>query len=266
MATRSDCWVSPMADHTTILDVNVSVGPWPFNPHQFVEVGPLISHLKSNGIRGGLISHLGGVFDADPNDHNVALSEALERSRSFFAVPIVNPIIRMWRQDVTALPGPRPRAIRILPSYHNYTLKDRRLRDLCRYAEDEGLPLCLQMRLDDERTRYFGLRLKAIPHGHVTDLAARFPDLKLVVLNSYLPELEAIAKSADNVLFDTSFAEWLYSTERMIEAAGPRRILFGSHTPLLETGASVMKVFEAVIPKSARSAIASGNAARTFGL
>ncbi len=249
-----------------VFDVNISAGAWPFNPHRFTEVGPLIQHLKTNGIRGGLVSHLGGVFDADPSDHNVELAHALKRYRSFFAVPIVNPTIRMWREDLAGLPGKSPRALRILPSYHNYTLRDRRLRDVCSYAVDEGIPVCLQMRLDDERTRYFGLRLKTLQTERMADLAHKFADLTLVVMNAYLPELESLAKTTENVLFDTSFAEWLYSTERMMSAAGPRRVMFGSHTPLLETGASLMKVFESVIPKSARNAVASGNAARTFGI
>jgi len=86
------------------------------------------------------------------------------------------------------------------------------------------------------------------------------------VLNSYMDEARRILKEAPNAHVDTSFSEWLYSVEALTEGLDESRVMFGSHTPLLETRASIMKVFDGHESLTTRQRIGVTNAKRVFGL
>ena len=249
----------------SMIDVNVSVGMWPFQASEFGTVEPLLRHLRRQGITSALISHLGGVFAPDPNQSNVLIANALLRSRNYHAIPIVNPALNGWRRDLEALPA-RPLAVRIVPAYHNYSLRNRRLREFVEYCVSKGTPICLQVRLDDERTRYFGLKLRRLDVTDIGDLATRYPEATFVILNAYLPEIKELAPVSTNTVFDTSFAEWLYTVECLLDVVDESRLLFGSHTPLLATQAVIMKVFDQSTPARTRTKLASTNARRVFGI
>lgn len=246
-----------------MIDVNAAYGPWPFQEHGILTGRRLARHLGDVGVTQALVTHLGAVFAPDPHAHNLKLCRELAGIPSLHPVPTLNPALRGWRRDLDELPL-RPIAVRLLPTYHNYRLNNPRLREFASYCADEGLPTLLQLRMDDERTRYFGLRIPLLKTGDVAEFVGRHPALRLAVLNAYLPEIREIAPAAPSVLFDTSFAEWLFTVEELLESVDAGRILFGSHTPLLETSASSMKVFEAVYDRSVKRRIALSNAARFF--
>jgi predicted TIM-barrel fold metal-dependent hydrolase len=249
-----------------MIDINVSFGVWPFQPNRMATVARLAAHFRREGIEQALISHLGGVLAPDPHEFNVELAKALLRRNGMDAVPIVNPRLGCWRRDLAALPGAAPISIRILPAYHDYTLRSRAARDVAWYAKDSDIPLCVQLRLDDERSRYFGLHLRVVKVDDVLALAGRIPETRFVVLNSYMDEARRILKEAPNAHVDTSFSEWLYSVEALTEGLDESRVMFGSHTPLLETRASIMKVFDGHESLATRRRIGVTNAKRVFGL
>lgn len=249
-----------------MIDVNVSFGQWPFQPNRIETVDHLASLLRREGIEQALVSHLGGVFAPDPHEFNTEIATALRRRSTLHAVPIVNPRIVGWWRDLESLPGPAPVTIRLLPTFHGYTLRSRTAREVADFARDANLPICVQLRLDDERSRYFGLKLRAINIDDVISLADRRSDTSFVILNTYMDEARRLLAETSDVHVDTSFAEWLYSVDRLTDGLDASRVLFGSHTPLLETRASVMKVFDGHQGVSLRKRIGVTNARRVFGL
>jgi|SRR5690606_461241 len=249
-----------------MIDVNVSFGQWPFQPNRLDTVRRLSSLLRQEGIELALVSHLSGVFAPDPHEFNVELARLLARQSRLRAVPIVNPRLGGWWRDVGALPGAAPTAIRILPTHHGYSLRSRMARDVAAFARDADIPVCVQLRLDDERSRYFGLKLPAVKIDDLLVLVDREVGTRIVVFNGYMDEARRLLSETSDVCVDTSFSEWLYSVERLTEGLDVDRVLFGSHTPLLETRASIMKVFDGHDSASVRKRIGVTNARRVFGL
>ncbi len=251
-----------------MFDVNTAVGEWPFQRHGVNTIPELRLRLKQAGVSGALVSHLGCVLAEDPLPYNSDLFADLGRSRKLLPVPVVNPRLPGWEKDLAGLYGRRrrPIAIKVLPAYHNYTLRSPRFNELVAYCVAHAVPILLQLRLDDERTRYFGLKVRVVKPSHVVDLADRWPAARVILLNAYLPEVREIAASTRNTWFDTSFAEWFYTSRLIREAVPPGRILFGSHTPLLETRAAAMKIFDGPITAGLAQRIGHENATKLFDL
>ena len=252
---------------STLIDINAAYGSWPFRRVGHANLAALRDHLRDEGIATALAAHLGAVFHADPDPFNrelVAESRGLE---GILPVPILNPHLPGWRERLARYRGEADvRAVRVLPSYHGYRLYTRPVFDLLEHTAEAGVRVLVQLRLEDERQQYFGLRIKPVPVKQVVRLARRFSDLPFVCLNAYLPEARTLAEETTTVAVDTAFAEWMYAVEELRAVLPVERIFFGSHTPLLVTRASVMKLTHAGRPEDEVHAIGRENARVFFDL
>ncbi len=251
-----------------LIDSNVNLGPWPFSPIAVRTAPQLAAHLAAHGIRRALVSHLGAVFLPDPMPANRDLFAAVRRTPALVPVPIINPLLPNWREQLAlcqaAVPGLT--AVKILPNYHNYKLRAKRLTDFMAALAAAKLKLVLNVRLEDERHKYFALRIKGVP---VADLAAflkRFPQHHVLLTGIYKPELEKLAPAHANFSADIAFCEWINTLEALLQKIPARRLLLGTCTPLLSTRGEVEKLNFAKIPASAKTLIGSTNAKRFFGL
>src|SRR5262249_44513493 len=110
----------------------------------------------------------------------------------------------------------------------------------------------------------------ALP-GLVWDLALDYPDVKFIIGHSgqygFDTEAWAIARRTDNVWLDTTE---LWAPARVRTAAnivGADRILFGTDTPYINTGAELEKVFRySELKDDELDRILAGNMAELFGL
>jgi predicted TIM-barrel fold metal-dependent hydrolase len=250
-----------------LTDVNAALGPWPFAPLPERTAPQLVAHLAANGISRALVSHLTAVFLPDPAPANHALFAAVRRTPTLLPVPIINPALRNWPEQLAHCLAAAPiRAIKILPNYHNYSLRLPALAPFVAAVEAAGLRLILQTRLEDERHRYFALNVKGIPAKAVAAFFARFPKTHFVCTGLSKPEIETLAASHENFSADIAFAEWLRTLAILTKKIPAKRLLLGTNAPLFEARAQVDKLRLAQIPKKTAALIGSENASRLFGL
>ncbi len=246
-----------------LTDVHAHLGTWPFALQSERNPAQLVAHLRAHGIGRAWVSPLAAVLAPDPGPANRALFAALKKTPALMPVPAINPALANWRDELAACAAAAPlRAVKILPNYHNYSLALPALDPFVTELRARKIRLLLQVRLEDERHRYFALQIKGVPVASIVAFLQRFPEVHPLLLGAYLPELRTIAESAKNFSTDCALAEWEQTMVALREFLPVTRIFFGSHTPFLVTGAQTEKLRSARIAAAAKRAIGAGNAAR----
>jgi hypothetical protein len=248
-----------------MIDVNVHTGYWPFQRFPFADLKSLADRLQSEGVEESYVSHLGCVFYADPDVYNRELIEDCRSVKSVHPVPVINPHLNGWQSNLEAYLDDGIRAVKIIPSFHNYRIYSRPVFELIERLEESNCRLMVQMRFEDERERYFALNVYGPRVDQVVRLADRFSDVPILCLSAYLPEARELGKRTSNVLVDISFAEWLFTLDLMLEDLSADRILFGSHSPLLITRSTVLKLTASRLDRALIAQIATKNARQFLG-
>jgi hypothetical protein len=250
-----------------IVDAHTHLGAWPFRLHSERSAAAHAAHLAAHGIQGAVASHLGAVLAPDPRQSNRTLFAEVRRSPALTPLPTINPALANWREELAACCDSAPIvAVKLLPNYHNYSLASARCAEFIDGVLERGLRLVIQARLEDERHRYFALRIKGVPVPALATFLKTHRNLHPLVLGLYLPEIRTLAGAAKNFSTDTACAEWEQTMVEILKVLPASRVVFGSHTPFLNTRAEVDKLRLARIPTAARNAIGSGNAREFFAL
>jgi predicted TIM-barrel fold metal-dependent hydrolase len=249
-----------------MIDTHVHLGPWPFTP--IVEHTPatLVAQLAENGIEEACVSHLGAVFRPDPTPANAELIRLVRRTPTLHPVPIIHPFLANWREQLAAgQREPAVRAVKILPAHHNFRLTPKRLEDFMAALADAGLKLVLGVRLEDERHKYFALRIKGVPMAPIGRFLEHFSAHHILVSGAYLSELEKLAPGHANFSAEIAFCDWYKSVERLLRTFPAERLMLGTGTPLFSTRAGVDKLRRAEISKRLKTSIGQRNARQFFG-
>ncbi len=249
-----------------LIDANVNLGNWPFTLVPPLTAPQLAAHLRRHGIGRALVSPIGAILAPDPMPADRALFAAVRGIPALVPVPVVNPALAHWREQLAAADLGPVRAIKLFPNYHNYRLDSRRFDPFFAAVKSLRLRLVISARVEDDRHRYFGLRIKDVPVKSFAPFLRRHPGLHPLILGLGLPQLRELAKKCDNFSTDTSFIEWLDALAELTREFPVRRILFGSHAPFFVTRASVAKLAAAPLSARTRAAIGRANAARFFSL
>ncbi len=247
-----------------LIDTNVNLGPWPFTPAPDRTGLELAAHLRARGIRRALVSHLGTVFQPEPMVTNRQLFATVRRTPNLLPVPTVNPALANWREQLAECLAAGPiRAVKLFPNFHNYSLASRRLDAFMAAIADAKLRLIVNVRLEDERHRYFALKIKGVPVKQMDAFLARHPRHHVLFAGIYKGEVDKLAKHA-NFSAEISFLEITNVLEIMLRTFPARRLMLGTATPLLNTRAGADKLRCANIPAKAKALIGADNARRFF--
>ncbi len=250
-----------------LIDTNVNLGPWPFTPVPDRTGPELAAQLAASGIRRALVSHLGAVFQPEPMVTNRKLFAAVKRTPGLLPVPVINPALANWREQLAECLAAGPiRAVKIFPNYHNYSLGSRKLDPFMAAIADAGLRLIVNVRLEDERHRYFALRIKGVPVKQMAAFLTRHRDHHVLFSGIYKPEVEKLAPDHENFSAEVAFCEITNVLEIMLAKFPASRLLLGTCTPLLSTRGQADKLRCAHIPARAKALIGAGNARRFFKL
>ncbi len=249
------------------IDTNTHLGHWPFAPLPHTTARKFAAHLKENNIEQALVSPLDAIFLADPMPANRSFFTALKSTAPLVPVPIINPALGTWRDQLDECQQRAPiRAVRILPNYHNYRLNHRRLDTFMEVLADNRLKLVLNVRLNDERTQYFALTIKGVPRADLTRFLKRHPTTHPLLTGLSRPELRELARESENFSADIAFCEWRNTVADLLTFLPARRLMLGTCSPLLSTRGQVDKLRLARIPEKTRTLIGSTNAKKFFHL
>ncbi len=243
-----------------IFDALTWIGRWPFTFQPTHTPRTLAMALRRQRIARALVSPLDAVFAPEPGPANRALLVGCRGKRALVPVPIINPALANWREQLDAVAEHRGvRAVRLLPNYHNYRLTSTGVNELVSELKTRGLRLLISMRLIDERHEYFALNLSGVPASDLDRFLQRHDGLPVLASGLLRPDLLSLLPKHPALLADLSFAEWFDTLGYLLRRVPSRQLVFASHTPFLITAAAKAKVALSVEKSGVLASISSGN-------
>lgn len=249
-------------------DVNVYLGRWPFRRLPCESAGALAARLRHGGVRRAWVGSLDGLFNRDVGEVNRRLVEECRQADRDLLMPFgtVNPSLPDWERDVAQCKSTLGcGGIRLHPAYHGYQLGDAVFKELLGLADRIGLIVQIVVAMEDERTQQAALRTPTVDCKPLVALAARHPQLPMILLNAFrkLPHEEAATlANAGNVHFDTANLEGVDRLAALADKVGVDRIVAGSFFPLFYLEAMQLKLRETKLPHAVLERISTSNAQR----
>ena len=252
----------------TRIDVAAWTGLWPFTMTREANLANLVTSLHDVGIDGAIASPLNAILGPDPMLANRDLLDTCRSAGDEFLLrvaPILDPTLPGWERDLDELASdPLVVAIRLVPAYHRFTIDGADAVAITRAVTERGLPLCVQVRIIDERAHHPLMLVPAVPAAAIARLAGAVPNASILVGGAFQSEMPAIADAA-NVAVELSSVESADTLANALAVLGPQRLLLGTHAPIYTPAPGVAKADETDDPAIVQQ-ITSGNARTMFNL
>lgn len=240
---------------TKILDVNLSVGRWPFRRLPLEEASALDPALGKAGISGGLVRSLEAPFALNVYEANEALQEACRPFPKLTPLPAVRPDFGLWRE----VSGP---AAVLHPNYHQFSLLSPEALEMVAMLIARKIVPVIVIREEDERGQHPLCKVPPVPAAEINALAGKFPDSPFIALNAYAGEFKVF--TAPNLYADIAFAETFPALAFVVDVFGTERLLFGSHAPFFCIHSEISKLEYGKLTEAQVSAVAFKNYERIF--
>jgi predicted TIM-barrel fold metal-dependent hydrolase len=255
-----------------VIDASTWAGQWPFAIHAHRALPETAERLAAIGVSRALISPVRAVFAPDPMDCNHELrcqiaNAGLPAGFRFSLVPIVNPALPGWRTRLEAFlreSGETLAAIKVVPNYHGYALGERPGAELAAAITSLGIPVCIQMRMQDERSHHSLVKVPAVPIDDIIGFARGVPDVAILVCGAYNAELPRLA-AAPNLHAELSFVESGNTLPNALNSLNGYRLLFATHTPIHDPVPGIAKLWGEHVSDATVRDVSTGNANRLFG-
>ena len=231
-----------------IIDVNASLGPYPFRRLRHTTAESLVSLLDRHGIDRAVVPSLPAVFYRDVQRGNEDLFAATQaHADRLIPVAAVNPKYVGWERDLAAVMARgRTPAIALWPEHHGYTLKDEHGRAALAAIAGHGVAVMLTQRLEDRRQRHRWDQAEDLTAGAVLEAARAHPTLRFLLVNwSGLDGTALVAAGLKGrCLIDFARLQVVYRKEvpKLVATLGAESIAFGSHLPFDYVGPALIKL------------------------
>ena len=244
-----------------IIDMNVSLGNWPFQEFAINTPKQLSEHLKKSGIDIAYVRSCQAALLPDPEADNHRLITLLAPYKQLIPVPTINPHLTGWENmaDFSTI-----KAVNIYPSYHSYKLDSSPVAEFAEKCIATDTSLFITMRIEDIRGANPHCIVQDVPATEINQLACNFPTLKIICLNSSIAEVATLTKKAPNLYLDIAYCECGDSMHNLNAKIAPSQIVFGSHTPFFCTRSEIMKVEYSDIADKTKRAIFNFNITTIF--
>ena len=249
-----------------IIDVNAWTGPWPALVNVPHDVASVRASLRNLGVERIFMAPLAAAWSANPHLFNSEVYEAAEKYDDVSPVPVIDPTIPTWPEELEKAAGHHAvRMIKLLPGYGGYDLAV--ADDLLEETRRASLVLMVQVRIDDPRRHHPLAMVPDVPARDVVEAAKRHPELKLViggasatVLRDFKEELRELGFYAD-----TSQVDGMDSVKMLVDAGLGGKLLFGSHAPVFMPSAALARVVNDLSDDAAK-ALLEDNAANLMSV
>lgn len=249
-----------------IIDINCWTGAW--GTHRMEgEAEAVRDSLCRIGVDYMCMSPLAGVWDHNPHVGNGTVYEAADRWDDVLPVPIVDPTIATWPQEVDrARRHDRARLVKWLPNYGRFDPDEA---DECAIALREAdLGVIVQVRLEDARRQHpLAVVHDADPIAAVR-LARRHPGLTVIIGGASWTVIHQQAEALGelgNLHADVSQADGMDTMRVLGEAGVAAKLLFGTHAPFFVPLAGLARVVTD-LDDALAAGILGGNAAALLKL
>ena len=242
-----------------IIDINAWTGHWSSFPVKG-SVDEVRSSLKGIGVERICLAPLGGVWGHNPHICNEEVYAAAQRYGDVVPVPVLDPTIPTWREELEKGGEFGVRLVKLLPAYSQYELGE--AVELLAALIEMGIGVVVQTRIEDPRRQHPLALVPDFPADAVMEMARQRPELLVIlggaVWRTILDLREALLELP---LFfaDVSQADGIDSLKIMVEAGLSEKLLFGTHAPLFVPQAGLARVVTELDEEPAL-AILGGNA------
>jgi uncharacterized protein len=260
-----------------LLDINASVGHWPFQHYNYNTCRSLLGRMNKYGVNVSVISNLNGIFYKNTQSANEELfseinSDKLFRDR-FIPFAVINPIYAGWREDLSVCSRKFGfKGVRLYPLYHDYELVDPLCIELVRSARDAGLVVAFTLRMVDSRPRSWMDIQKEWALKDIIPIIRAVPDAKYMILNvansTELSDDETVLLKDADVLVDTS-GRAISTLGVLLKKFGNNKFAFGTHSPILDYVSGRLRIEslrESEADGKTKELLRSQNAMRMLGL
>lgn len=241
-------------------DCNCFTGNWPFYKVRYNTVEKIQSLHNRIGITGGFISAIESIFYQDPYEAEADLAKELEGT-PYYQAMILNPTLPAWKADLKrGVEDLHIKAVRLMPTYHKYSLTDPMVAEVVEAVKSYNLPLLLTLRLRDERCMYM-FQADFVNKDDVAAFLKQHSDVVTLLTDASAYELEQLAPvfaERKNLFADCSgLKDGLFAADRAYESIGDQ-LVYGSAAPLLEMQASFYNITMAPLDEDIKTKILSG--------
>lgn len=248
-----------------IIDLNSFIGHWPSHSVRG-DAADVWASLRTVGVTRIYASHLDAAWCRNPHVYNRVLYDAVTGAGDVCPVPVLDPTVADWKRELEiAVEDEDVQVVRVLPNYGGYDLAGEG--PFLQAIEDAHLAVIVQTCLEDSRRHHPLAVVPSLTALAVLEVAAQFPNLKMVIGGAKAAELRKVADqilALPHVYVDTAQVDGMDAVKVLVEEGLEERLVFGSHAPLFIPHAAVGRVITDVGDEVA-TAILSGNAVRLFG-
>ena len=227
-----------------IIDVNAWTGPWPALVNVPSDVASIRSLLRTYGVQRIFMAPLAAAWSANPHLCSTVVYEAAEKFGDINPVPIIDPTLPTWPEELAKAAGHRGvRMIKLLPGYGGYDLEA--ADELFEEAHRASLVVMVQIRVDDPRRHHPLAQVPDVPARDVVKAAERHPDLKLILGGASaatLRDFAAQVRDLPGLYADTSQVDGVDGVKTLVDAGIGGKLLFGSQAPVFMPAAALARV------------------------
>jgi uncharacterized protein len=260
-----------------LLDINASVGHWPFQHYNFNTCSTLLERMNRYGVSASVISNLNGIFYKNTQSANEELHDEISSDKQFLDrfIPfaVINPIYAGWKDDLEMCTSKfGMKGVRLYPLYHDYELTDPLCIELVKSARDKNLVVALTLRMVDSRPRSWMDIQKEWTLKDIIPIIKAVPDARYMILNvansTELNDEEADILKKANVVLDTSGRN-MSGLPDLLKKYGNEKFAFGTHSPILDYLSGQLRIEslrDSEADENTRELMRSGNAKRILGI
>lgn len=231
----------------------------------------LLAALDEAGIERALVA---GFAFQQPRDLaaqvDYLIASAAESGGRLTPLATVNPKAPGWEREAESALAAGARGFgELRPHNQGWDPNGPEGRALCELAAAHGAVLLWHV--SEPVGHAYPGKLGGISPAELCGLATAFPGVRMIAahLGGGLPfylQMPEVRAALGSVYFDTAAHSLLYDDEtvaRLVDLAGPERVLFGSDYPLLSPGRQLERL-NALLPGDLAEAVCGGNADTLF--
>lgn len=245
-----------------IIDVNVSIGQWPFRRLAGDDTAGMVKRLRQHGVTQAWCGSFDGILHRNIDDANRRLTTDCKTQGADLLLPVgtINPMLPDWQTDLSrCIAQHRMKAIRLHPNYHGYKLDDPAFLDLLKQATTAKLWVQIVAQMEDQRTHHPLLQVAPVDLKPLAAALDQVPGSRIMVLNANRA-MSMTALQGLPVWLDIAMLEGVGGVENLLKDWPADKIVFGSHAPFFYWEAAKLKLQESELTPQHFAAITNGNA------